>query len=212
MELKEYLKIVKKYITIVIILTLLVGTAAFLFSYFKPVSYEASVSFAVNRINAKETEDYQFDGYYAIQASDLVSQTVVTWFSTPSVVLEIYEKAKITPQYDSLEEFATFFNTKKYSAQNINVKFREKTREKAENIATATIEVIGSKVKALNKSSDSNSLFEAQASSPVVVETSANIWLNTVIGLVVGLILGLFLVYAIDYFKNGEKEEKKEIY
>ncbi|MDZ7798320.1 MAG: Wzz/FepE/Etk N-terminal domain-containing protein [Patescibacteria group bacterium] len=209
MELKEYLKIVKKHLILVIALILLIGGAAFLFSYFQPNTYEASVSFAVNRINTKETQDYQFDGYYAIQASDLVSQTVVSWFSTPSVVLEIYEKANISPQYNSLEEFATFFNTKKYSAQNINVKFKEKTQEKAENIAAATIEVINAKVKALNKSSDSDSLFEAQASSPVVVETTPNLWLNTIIGLVVGLILGLFLVYLVDYFKS---EEKKEIY
>ncbi len=206
MELKQYLSLLKKRILIVVILALLTGVTAFLLSFFKPVSYDASVSFAVNRINVKETEDYQYDGYYAIQASDLVSQTVVSWFATPSVVLEIYEKANIDPQYDSLEQFATFFNTKKYSGQNIGVKFNEKEEAKARAISTATINVISSKVKALNKNADSNSLFEAVASPPVIVENKANVILNTIIGFIAGLAIGFYLVYVIHYFKEEKTE------
>jgi len=207
MELKDYLKFIKKYFWLVVILTLLSGLTAFLLSYLKPVSYEASISFAVNRINREDTSDYQFDGYYAIQASDLVSQTVVSWFSTPSVVLEIYRKAGITPKYDSLEEFATFFNTKKYSAQNIGVKFREKSEKAAKSIAEATIDVISSKVKELNKNADTSSLFEASASMPVIVKTKVNYWLNTLIGLLAGFIFGIFLVYLIGYFKSEDRED-----
>lgn len=208
MELREYLKLLKRRIILVFFLALLAGAAGFIFSYFKPLSYDASVSFAVNRINAEETPDYQFDGYYAIQASDLVSQTLVSWFATPSVVLEIYEKAGLKPEYNSLEEFATFFTTKKYSSQNIGVKFNEKNSDKARAIAMATIEVIGQKVKELNKNARSDALFEAVASTPVIVEKKPNLILNIIIGIIAGLGLGFFLVYFIHYLKEEKPEDK----
>ena len=209
MELKHYLVLVKRSLALVIALALLAGAAGFLMSDFKPVSYEASVSFAVNRVNVKQTEDYQYDGYYAIQASDLVSQTVVSWFATPSVVLEIYEKAGVEPEYRSLDQFATFFKTRKYSSQNIGVKFRERDEEKATTIAKATLEVISGKVSELNKDAEAESLFEAVGSSPVIIKSEERLVLTTLVSLLAGFILGLFLVYVIHYFRGNNSKEKK---
>lgn len=206
MELREYFSVVNKYKFIVIFLALLAGLAAFFLSLFKPVVYDASVSFAVNRINREVTSQYEYDGYYAIQASDLVSQTVVSWFATPSVVKEIYEKAGINPTLDSLAKYATLFNTKKYSGQNIGVNFTEKEKSTAEKVAQATVEVIGKKVADLNKSADTKALFEAVASPAVIVESKPNAVLNTLIGLAAGFIVGLFTAYFIFYLKTEKKE------
>ena len=206
MELKEYLILIKKSKWLVIGLSLIAAIIAYTLSYFKPVVYDASVSFAVNRINREATTQYQYDGYYAIQASDLVSQTVVSWFSTPSVVKEIYAKAGINPTFNSLDKYATLFNTKKYSGQNIGVKFTEKEESAAEKVTQAAVDVISQKVLDLNKSSEAKALFEAVPSPAVIVAAKPNIILNTIIAFLAGLLVALFLVYLIDYFK-GEKRE-----
>ncbi|MFA5070218.1 MAG: Wzz/FepE/Etk N-terminal domain-containing protein [Patescibacteria group bacterium] len=206
MELKEYLLIVNKHKSLVVFLTVTAALVSFLISYFKPVAYEASLSFAVNRTNREETSQYQYDGYYAIQASDLVSQTVVSWFSTPSVVKEIYAKAGINPTFNSMNKYATLFNTKKYSGQNIGVKFTEKEEGIADKVAQAAVDVIRQKVLDLNKSADSKSLFEAVPSPAVIVAVRPNTILNTVIGFLAGLFVSLLLVYLIDYFKDEKKD------
>jgi hypothetical protein len=79
-----------------------------------------SVSFAVNRINSQSTAEYQYDGYYALQAADLFAQTVVSWFSTPSVLREVYDQASMDPEITTVSSLANRFKVKKYSAQNIS--------------------------------------------------------------------------------------------
>ncbi|MFH1366587.1 MAG: Wzz/FepE/Etk N-terminal domain-containing protein [Patescibacteria group bacterium] len=206
MELKEYFSVVNKYKFLVIFILLLAGISAFLLSFFKPAVYDASVSFAVNRINREITTQYEYDGYYAIQASDLVSQTVVSWFSTPSVVKEIYAEAGINPDLDSLNEYANLFNTKKYSGQNIGVKFTMAEKSTAEKLALAMIDVISKKVADLNKTADTKALFEAVASPVVIVTNKPKVFLITLIGSTSGLIIGLFLAYFIYYLKSEKKE------
>ncbi len=202
MEFIEHKQLWKRNIVLIIILTLLLGAASFIFSYYSPTEYKSSISFAVNRINKQETVDYQYDGYYAIQASDLFSQTVVSWFFTPSVLLEIYEKAKVDPHIDTLERFANRFKTKKYSSQNIVVTFKERDQNTAEQISDSIIKTVQERGAALNQTADQKALFEIVGSSPVIVEQKPMIIINTAVGLIVGFFLSIGLVYLIRYFKT----------
>jgi capsular polysaccharide biosynthesis protein len=204
MELKDYFKILKRYVAFLIIFPLAVGLAAFLFSYYTPITYDTSISFAINRINKEKTSDYQYDGYYAIQASDLFSQTVVSWLSTPSVLLEIYDNAKIDPQISSIDKFSSRFKTKKYSPQNIVVRFNERDRVTSEKIAKSIQDVLSDKVSKLNQNPENKALFELASSSPVIVEKKPEIILLTIIGLISGFIFALLLTYIINYFKKEE--------
>ncbi|MDP3964843.1 MAG: hypothetical protein Q8Q20_04295 [bacterium] len=199
----EHSGVLRKSWPIILILGLLIGAAAYLFTVYQPVEYKSSISFAVNRINKEQTADYQFDGYYAIQASDLFSQTVVSWFFTPSVLLEIYDTAGIDPQIDTLERFTNRFKTKKFSSQNIVATFTERDRDTAEAISESIIETVQERGAALNQTADQQALFEIVGSTPVIVEETPNLWLNTIVGLIVGLWLGLALVYGVRYFRSA---------
>ncbi|MDD5342391.1 MAG: hypothetical protein PHI73_03600 [Patescibacteria group bacterium] len=202
MTFSEHKAILKKNLVIILALTLIVGAAAYVFSQYSPTYYKTSISFAVNRVNKQETAEYQFDGYYAIQASDLFSQTVVSWFYTPSVLLEIYDQAKVDPQIDSLERFTNRFKTKKYSSQNIVLTFRERDRATAEKISQSIIEVVQKRGADLNRTADQKALFEVVGSQPVIVEANPAVVLNTIVGLMLGLFLSLGLIYLVRYFKS----------
>ena len=202
MEYPEHKSLLRKNLPLLIVLPILVGVAALLFSYYAPTYYKSSISFAVNRINKQETVDYQYDGYYAIQASDLFSQTVVSWFFTPSVLLEIYEQAEVEPNIDSLERFTNRFKAKKYSSQNIVVSFKERDQDTAEKISQSIIQTVQDRGAKLNQTSDQKALFEVVGSTPVIDDQKPNVILNTVIGIIVGFFAGLGLVYLIRYFKN----------
>jgi hypothetical protein len=130
------------------------------FSYMKPITYDTSISFSINRINRQDTAEYQYDGYYAIQASDLFSQTVMSWFMTPSVLLEMYDQAGIDPQIKSLTDLTSRFKTKKYSPQNIVVKFSERDQETATKISAAIVTVVEKKGAIANQTSDQKALLE----------------------------------------------------
>jgi len=208
MELKEHLSILKKGKTFIIIFTVVVALAAFLFTYFRPVTYSASISFAVKRINKQETPYYD-DSYFGIQSADLFSQTVISWFLTPSVLLDVYDRAKVDPIIPSLERFVSRFKTKKYSAQNIVVRFKERSENTAEKISQAIAEVVEEKTATLNQTADNKAIFEIIGEKPVIVKNEPKLALTTVIGFAVGLIVGIILVYLFRYFKTPSLSENR---
>jgi capsular polysaccharide biosynthesis protein len=192
-----------KFSKLVIVGCLMVGLLAALgFSFLKPVTYDTSISFSINRINRQETAEYQYDGYYAIQASDLFSQTVMSWFMTPSVLLEIYDQAQIDPQIQSLTDLTSRFKTKKYSPQNIVVKYSERDQETATKIAAAIVTVIEKKSTDANQTSDQKALFDVQGAKPVIVQNKPILWLNTAIGIIAGLLVGFSLAYLLAFLRE----------
>ncbi|MBI2426661.1 MAG: hypothetical protein HYV34_02335, partial [Candidatus Kerfeldbacteria bacterium] len=128
----------------IVFATIAVALAAYLGSVLRPTTWDTSVSLRVNRINKQQTQYYD-DSYFAIQASDLFSQTVMSWFLTPSVLLGIYTTADVDPQVESLDRFPERFKVKKYSPQNIVVRFQERDKATADKIARAIPTVIGAK-------------------------------------------------------------------
>ncbi len=201
MEFNEHKKLVRRNLAILIVFPVIFAAASFLFSYYQPKQFKTSISFAVNRINKQTTADYQYDGYYAIQASDLFSQTVVSWFFTPSVLLEIYEDAGVEPNITSLERFTNRFKAKKYSSQNIVVAYKERDHETAEKLAASIINTVQERGSELNQSAEQEALFEIVGSTPVIDEQEPNLILNSLIGLIFGFCAGLGLVYLVRYFK-----------
>lgn len=209
MEFKQHISILKKSRYFMVIFTILVIVVAVLFSYSKQTTYTSSISFAVNRINRQPTQYYD-DSYYGIQAADLFSQTVISWLMTPSVLIEIYDQAGIDPKITTIERFTSRFKAKKYSAQNIVVKFTERDRETSEKISAAIISVMESKAPDLNRSSDNKALFEIVGTKPVIVENKVNIYLVGVIGLVVGFLLSIVLVNVKEYLRDNNKKEEPD--
>lgn len=201
MELKEHLAIFKKSKSFIIVFTVIVTLAAFLFTYFRSVTFSSSISFAVKRINKQETPYYD-ESYFAIQAADLFSQTVISWFLTPSVLLDIYDRAQVDPKISSLEKFVSRFKTKKYSAQNIVVRFSERDKKTTEDVSQAISEVVEEKAATLNQTADNKALFEIQGEKPVIVENKPKVVLSTIIGLITGLFVSIILVYLSHYFKT----------
>ena len=196
------LQIVNKYKFFIIIIVIIALICSYLFAVLKPVEYDSSISFSINRINKQETEEYQYDGYYAIQASDLFSQTVMSWFMTPSVLLEIYDDAGVDPQITSIERFTSRFKTKKYSPQNIVVRFKERDRTTAEKISNSIIKIVEEKSAVANQTSDQKALFEVLGAKPVIVEKKVSLWLSLVLGFIAGLVISMILIYIFAYFKE----------
>ncbi|MFH1225996.1 MAG: hypothetical protein V1684_01760, partial [bacterium] len=168
----------------------------------QPVVYDTSISFTINRTAKQKTTDYQYDGYYAIQASNLFAQTIMSWLMTPSFLLEIYQQAEVEPNIDYLDKFANRFQTKKFSPQNVAVRFKERDEETAKKISQALISTIEAKAKDSNKTSEGDSLFAVIGSQPVIVPYKMDIKLVAAVSLIVGLLLSCFLAYLVWYFKR----------
>lgn len=201
MEFRYHFQAMSRYRGFLMSFVLIVALSTFFFSLLAEPQYVASLSFTVNRINRQETADYQFDGYYAIQASDLLSQTLLSWFLTPSVLLEIYQRAGLDPHIDSINELTGRFRARKFSPQNLVVNFSELDPVSAEKLAQAIGEVVKERAHALNQTSEGQAIFEVVPATPVIVKTEPNIILNTVAALASSILIGLALVAILRYLR-----------
>ncbi|MFH0828649.1 MAG: hypothetical protein V1907_00495 [Candidatus Kerfeldbacteria bacterium] len=199
MELRDSISLFRKRKALAIALIVIVIGGAYAWSYLRPVHYSTSISFAVNRINKEQTAEYQYDGYYALQAADLFSQTVISWLQTPSVVVSIFDRAGIYVSPDSLRSLPSRFKAKKYSAQNIVVTYSTPTEEEGKKLATALSDEIASRSSTVDRNADNKAIFEVVPSKPVIVLAKPNPLLIGIGSLIVAVTLALFLVPLVEY-------------
>lgn len=199
MELRDSIYLFSRRKALALSLIVLVVAASYAWAYLQPVRFTTSVSFAVNRVNREDTKVYEYDGYYALQASDLFSDTVVSWLQTPSVLVEIYKQAGKQDAAQDIQSLTSQFKTKKFAAQNIVVTYSSPTESEAEKLASAMTDVIKAQTESSNRTSQGKALFEVDATTPVIAKASPNPLLIGVISFAVGLILALFLVPFVAY-------------
>lgn len=201
MELRDYIKVYWQQRRLIALIVIVATGVALLVAGTRPERTGVSISFAINRTNREATTQYQYDGYYALQASDLFAQTVVSWFSTPSVLLEVYEQAKLDPAIQSVNSLPSRFSVRKYSSQNIVVKFTETNDDRAAKVAEGLKMVMESKASKLNQTSDGKSLFEIVAGSPVIAPAKPNLGLIAAVTVVLSLAMGMFVAAARHYLR-----------
>ncbi len=201
MELRDYLKVYWSQRWMILLFIVVGVGATILVASTRPVRTGVSISFAINRTNREDTTQYQYDGYYALQASDLFSQTVVSWFSTPSVLQEVYQKANLDPEIQSVNSLPSRFSVRKYSAQNIVVRYTEDNQDRAQKVATSLATVMASNAADLNKTSDGKSLFDIVGATPVIAPSKPSLPLYAAVAAVLSLLLGLFTAAVRRYMK-----------
>ena len=208
MELREYFKIIGKYGKLFWVVVIVTIIATFLFAKMQPRSYLASTTLTVNKASALKQSQinyYTFDNYYNVQSSGLFSQIVVSWMSSPAVVKDIYTKADITLPNVSQAKLAKLFKAIREEPATINVSIAVSDKNEADKLINAAAEVMQVKTNEMGRS-DKENVYDIVKFTPVVTETTANTWLNLLIGAIAGLILGAILALAIDYFKAEDKK------
>lgn len=197
-----FVKIIHQRFVSIIIITAAVAVLSALITRVLPEKFDSSVSLNILRVNREETPDYQYDGFYAIQASDLFAQTVISWLQTPSVVNEIYGQSGVDSKFTSLSSFSGRFSAKKMSSQNIVIHFAAKSKEESDKLSSALISVVGQKAQDSLKTTKNIQVFDVKASNPITVKREYNIVVALIAGIASGLVLGILWALGKNYFKE----------
>jgi capsular polysaccharide biosynthesis protein len=198
MELDDYLRASFRHVRIILVATLVGLLAAYGSVRLTPVRYDASVAVTVLRVNASSTADYQYDGYYALQSTDFVVQTIVGWFGTPSFVESVYRTAGYDPALRSVDEAARRFHPKKTSVQSLIIEFSDESRDVAGRLADSAVKELAGRVPTLITTEAGKPSFDIRADAPVILERKPNPGLTIAIGALAGLLVGLFVAAAVE--------------
>lgn len=184
----------------VLIFALGVALVAGIFTWQKQDKYEASLSLSVSRYGTQSAQDYKYDNYYAVKATDEFGNTVAGWFKTPEMTQAIFKKASLQSNSQSLDSLKKRFQAAKISPNLVEVRFSAKDESTAKILAEAVVNTVSEKVSLLNTISLQGVSFVVMGSEPVIVKNSLAVWWNVLAGLLVGLVVGFFIKVSREYF------------
>lgn len=197
-----YLKIIKKYINIILIISILIAVMTYIFTARQPVYYNSSLSLLISGTQVQDTNDYRFDGYYTIQATDLFGGTVVAWLKSPEVVTSIYEQAKVDIDKTNIKNLTKIFKAEKLAPHYVEVRYKTSRENDAERIAEAITQVLAQKTLSLGELSKKQTDFYVNSGDPVIALVKPPVLVNTLLGLVIGALAGILLGIVKEYFKR----------
>lgn len=199
MELKSYLKIIKAERRLIAAITMLVAVSAYAFSVYMPAHYDASASLFLSKAGTQTTEEFKYDGYYALESSKIVSDNVEKMLQSPQLVEKIYNTSGIDPEFKNLKSYKKKFTAKKMSNSYVEVSFETDSREDAGRLSEAITSVINEELKRTSDQSQAEVAFNIEKSTPVILESRPDAKQNLFIGIVSGVFLGLFAAFLRRY-------------
>lgn len=209
MELKDYVKIIGKRLWLLIAVTLVVTIGAYIFTLMLPVSYDGSVSFFITKEPEKSSQNnYNYDKYYAIQASGFMADSIITWLQDPSNVMEIYNNANLNLPTEKINSLTKAIDATKKSPATININMSGADEASVKKLMDTTIKFVDSKNKSENTNSTSGN-FDLNYSNPTVVKHQNSPLTNAVIGFVAGIILSLMIIFLAEYFSPKSKVQNQ---
>jgi len=202
MELREYYKILKENISVVIYTAIIVIIISYAWSARTSQIYNASLLLNIGRTETQSTTDYRYDQFYRLQADDKFAETVVEWLKSPGVSQDIFAKAGISADQKTMRDLSKSFQAEKLSSNLVSVGYSTETNDEAARIAPAISAVISDKTKSLNSAAKDPDWFQIDASNLIILKNVQDLRLNLGIAALAGLFLGALLAFGKHYISD----------
>lgn len=128
-------------------------------------TYTVHYSYLVSLSEREETDDFRFDGYYALSATDLFTATLASWVGAPEVVVAAYEEAGVATSQDP-RDVARTVTAEKKAPQLVAVTVRHKDQAVAEKLAQGLQVVMERNVEQYHDQGIPELIFRVVATSP----------------------------------------------
>jgi len=202
MELKEYYKILKSNISVIIYAILIAVVVVYAWSVRVSQTYSASLLLNISRTETQSTADYRYDQFYRLQADEKFAETIAEWLKSPGVSKDIFDKAGITTSEKSMRQLAKSFQAVKLSSEIVSVKFSTQTEDEAKKIASAAASVVAEKTKNLNSEARDSNWFKVDMSNSVILKNTQDLRINLAIAALAGLFIGTLLAFGKHYISE----------
>lgn len=203
MEIKDYFKIIKKRILLILLVTLSCTLISAVVSYFviKPV-YKADIKVAIDATSSVDKEQKQnyndvimyqklVKSYSVYTTSRVVANDVIKQLNLDLTAEQLISMISVTPSGDT--EF-------------LSISVKSKDKDEATKIANQLAVSLKNVTKSI-KNSDNVKLVDP-ATEPTKPDSPKPL-LNTAIAFVVGLMLSIGIVFLLEYLDSTIKDEEE---
>lgn len=200
MDLKRFLQTLWREKSIIVGVMVLVMVVTLFFGLFKPPVYRIYLDVEVKRVNQPPAQDYQYDEYYAIQAANLVTDTIQSWLRSKNFSRQAFLEAGFSE--DQYGQWNNFLTSRKLSSQNLELKITTDNQKTTLQLAKIVKAAIGSRVARLNLNPEGQSTFMADIRVGPVEQEMVNFFFLLLASAGGGLLLGVFLALVFFYWEK----------
>lgn len=186
----------------ILVFALAIAVAAGIFAWQKQEQYNVSLSLTIGRYGTQSVQDYKYDSYYAMKATDEFGETVSGWFKTPEMAQTIFKKTNTRVGSATLDSLKRRFKAAKISPNLVEVRFSAVDEDEAKNLAQAAGNTVAEKTNVLNSSSWQGVSFLVMGSEPVIVKNGMGVGRSAIVGFLAGLIVGCAVLASRRYFSE----------
>jgi len=202
MELKEYIRIIKKDSKVFLAVVVMIILAAFGYIYAQPVRYDSSLALNITRTGTQKTDQFRYDNFYRLQADDKFTETVVEWLKSPRVAEDIYNNAGIDTSKMTLQQLSKAVKPEKMSSQLVLVSFSASDISTSKKISAAVFKTVNDNTNALNKDQQDAEWFQILSQDPVIVKYHMDPRLLFVMSFIFGTFVAFWAVMIKHYFRQ----------
>lgn len=205
MELREYYKILKSNVSVIIYTVLLLVVIVYAWSVRESEKFSAELLLNIGRLNTQSTQEYRYDQFYQVQADEKFSQTIEQWLQYPGIVSEIFDKAGLEKSGKSMGQLAKSFSAERISPESVLVKFSAQNENDAKKIADAIGTVADEKTSEINSQAKDPAWFKIIPSNLIILKNIQDLRINLGFALMAGLLLGSFFALLKHYLSEEKK-------
>lgn len=163
---KKEIRTIKKKLPVMLLASVAMAVAVLVIAKQVKPSYETHFSYVVSLSEREAAPEYRFDGYYALQATDLFSATLARWLTAPETVVAAYAEAGLLLPSDDPRRVGRAVRAEKASAQLVAVTVRGPTSGTAQSLAEGLRDAMEENIAAYHDQGAPAARFTAVATAP----------------------------------------------
>ncbi len=172
-----------------------------------PQGVEAVQTFTIPIPQRPPSDTYEYDGYYALQATDLFSQTLAGWLTAPDFVAKIFRAARIPQERLSVRRLAQVFTVRRLSGQLVELRLHARSESEAQEMLEAIRDAVRERTVRFNEEGQSTVKFRVATNEPLLVPVQRSIPLRALIAAVVTFIVAVNVLVIWDMLRTtGEHQ------
>lgn len=173
-------------------------------------TYEVYYSYLISIKERDKTEDYRFDGYYAINSTDLFASTLAAWSQTPEIIVKAHHEAGVKLPGHRPAQLTKIVNTDKTGPQIIQVTIKHKNLDSAEKLAQGLKKAVEQNIAKYHREGNPDLTFSVTTTEPWTGQTSLSAATITIGVFVFAVLLGMNAILLLESMKNSKSKKDDE--
>jgi capsular polysaccharide biosynthesis protein len=158
----------KRALPMLVLVSLLAGVIALaIVRRFEPAA-QVHFSYLVSLSQREDVPEFRFDGYYALQATDLFAETLAAWVQTPEVIAAAYQEAGLKLPTNDPRAIVRSVVAEKSAAQLVQVTVRHTDPATARKLTTGLQTVMQQNIERYDAQGIPALQFRAVPTTPLV--------------------------------------------